>query len=215
MTADSTIPEQFRRLFEADGPLSRFDAMTLERDPAVIYVLDPEGNFLYCNEAWDRFALENGGLGLNRLSMQSESVYGVLPEVLIEFYREHYREVMATGEPWEFSFECTSPDRYRQMHMRTLALDGRRGLLIASAIVVDRQHERGEGVPLPQPGQRIPGIHMCASCRRIRCPESTCQEWVWSRSAVQGAPAGVSHDLCPLCSEHYYGRDVVRSAGKE
>lgn len=203
------LPEPFRHLFMPGGPLERYDALTLEQDPAVIYALDAAGRIFYCNAGWDAFQRENGGRSLDRLSVLGLCVFGTMPEVLAGFYRKHYERVMATGEEWEFDFECSSAEHYRTMRMRTRALKSGGGLMVTSAAIIDRPHQRAEGGRI-LPGPGIALISMCAGCRRVRVSEGREEQWEWIREAVRAAPENVSHGLCPLCCEHYYGRDAAR-----
>lgn len=65
--------------------------------------------------------------------------------------------------------------------------------------------------------QQRPGIHydmsalreknglitMCSHCRRTRLPED--DSWVWVPELVRRMPREVSHGICAVCFEIYYG----------
>lgn len=203
------LPDVFRRLFEPGGPLDRFEAATLEGEAAVVYALDPDGRYLYCNPSWDVFAHENGGNGLGRLMMPGRSLYDDLPEALASFYWNRYDQVLETAKPWEFDVERSSPDRFRPLRMRAIPLDRRSGILVMNFTVLERAHD-GDCEPAPRGGTEPTPMTMCASCRRILRSSRDGTEWVWSRTALCGDQGAFTHDLCPVCLEHHFGREMVR-----
>lgn len=197
------IDSGFRSLLEG------FDLDALERDGAVAYGLYPDFRLGYVNAAYDRFALENGGERILRewdLGADAQSAIGGR---IREFYADAFQRVLAEGEPWEQTYHCHSPDRYRTYRMRVLPLQGGRGLLIVHSNVAD--------LPYPQPRDRMAvddaryrgedgRVLQCSHCRRVRrvAPPAG---WEWVAAFVERAPSNASPTLCDLCADYYYPRD--------
>jgi hypothetical protein len=96
--------------------------MTLKRDSAIIHVLQPQMEIVYCNRAWDRFAPQNSGGGLCRRFVLGTSVLNITPDVLKPFYLAGYEAAHKRSKPWECDYECSSPSLDRYFHMRVIPL---------------------------------------------------------------------------------------------
>jgi hypothetical protein len=61
---------------------SGFRREKLDQERSIIYLLDPSLRIVYCNRAWDEFALENGGEKLIGARIHGITLLDVLPEPL-------------------------------------------------------------------------------------------------------------------------------------
>jgi len=194
------------RIDSAFGPLLEgFDLAALERDGAVIYGLFPDFRIGYVNDAYERFAVANGGarvvvdweLGANALAAVSGKIRA--------FYEEAFRRVLAQSQPWEQTYHCHSPDRYRTYRMRVLPLAGRGGLLVVHSNVADLPYPRASGGAVDDARYRDPNgrVTQCAHCRRVLrvAPPSG---WEWVASFVESTPANAASSLCDVCADYYY-----------
>ena len=179
-----------------------------ELNPAIIYVLDSSFRIAYCNLAWDRFALENGGDGVLRKEQIGRSVIDATPARLRPFYLAIYRRVLQYGEEADCVYECSSPETLRRFHMHIKRKDTGKGtfLVVMNSEILEETH------PAPDARYDIDGfqddnglITMCAHCRRTRLPQST-DTWVWAPELVRRMPPEVSHGICSVCFDIYYGR---------
>ncbi|MBN9661176.1 MAG: PAS domain-containing protein [Acidobacteria bacterium] len=185
----------------------RLPREVLETDPSVIYVLDRDLRITYCNAAWDRFAVENGGMDLVRPHLLGRSVMDSVPQVLHGFFEDGYRKALSSGETWEHSYECSSASTYRAFRMLTYPEPDRSGLVVVNLILVAHPHNDVER----QPHALEPGLYlddfgvlkMCSHCRRVsRVGEPG--QWDWVPALVEAPPARVSHGLCAMCVHLYY-----------
>lgn len=194
------VDSGFRPLLEG------FDLAALERDGAVIYGLFPDFRIGYLNDAYVRFAAENGGervlvdweLGADALA----AVHGKIRD----FYADAFRRVLADGQPWEQTYHCHSPDRYRTYRMRVLPLPGGRGLLVVHSNVADLPYPRvSRSVTVDDVRYRDEAgrVTLCAHCRRVRRVAPPVG-WEWVASFVESTPANAASSLCGVCADYYY-----------
>jgi hypothetical protein len=176
----------------------------LEDDRSVVYVLDADLRLAYCNKAWDEFARRNGGAHLLRIKQVGYSVMDAIPEPLKTFYRSAFERSLAEHRSWEHLYECSSPDVYREFHMRVLPLQAPPRLVIVNSRVVEKAHERIRRAPLKTVYRTAGGtISMCMHCRRTRRSDEP-DVWDWVPEFLAKMPDNVSHGLCPTCFCYYY-----------
>jgi len=178
----------------------------LEKDPAVIYALDPELRIVYCNEAWDRFCAANGAAGLRRDSQIGRPILEAIPPVLQPYFRGNYQSVIATGQPWEHSYECSSPTEFRQFRMMACPDPEAKGIVVVNSIWVERAHnplERWDQIPDEHVYCSEEGyITMCCHCRRARRWRTS--RWDWVADYLRLPPQQVTHGICDVCLNLYY-----------
>ena len=75
-----------------------------ETDRDVLYLLDAKFRIMECNLGWDKFAAENGGVGISRAEVRGRNVFEFIPEVLERFYQDKYSEALRV-EHW-IGFDC-------------------------------------------------------------------------------------------------------------
>jgi hypothetical protein len=80
-----------------------------ELNPAIIYVLDSAFRIAYCNLAWDRFALENGGNCVLRKEQIGRSAIDATPARLRPFYIAIYSRVLQYGEAADCVLQPRNP----------------------------------------------------------------------------------------------------------
>lgn len=181
--------------------------MGFETDPAVIYALDRDLRIVYCNAAWDRFALENGGAGLERPLALGRPVMDSVPKVLHAFFEDGYRRTLSSRETWEHTYECSSPSVYRSFRMSTYPEPDGSGLVVVNSLVVAHPHDDAKRPPqAPDLGLYVDDfgvLKMCSHCRRVsRVGEPA--RWDWVPAFVDAPPERVSHGLCGVCVHLFY-----------
>jgi hypothetical protein len=159
-----------------------FPLEKLEGDLSPIFILDPALRITYCNSAWDKFALENGGAKATRRNVVGTAVMDVIPDPLKKFYADAFAQAGELEKPWEHDYECSSPELYRLCHMRVLSL--KNGFfLVENSLRIEETHS-GEGLvagPVEAMYRDKNGlISMCAHCRRTRRNESSETSWDWA-----------------------------------
>ena len=180
---------------------------TLEKDPAVIYLLDRDLRIVYCNEAWDRFAAENGGRGLSRELQLGRSVMDAIPLPLKPFFEDGYRRALSGRQSWEHCYECSSPTVYRNFRMMSRLDPEGEALVVVNSITVERPHDDQER-RVCFPDERVwAGNHdivtMCCHCRRT-CRSKQPPIWDWVPAYIEKPPGLVSHGICAPCRVLYY-----------
>ena len=95
-------------------------AQAYDRDPAVIYALDADLRIVRCNDAWNRFAQENGAPELVESGVIGANVMDAVPDALHDFYRTSYDSVQTLQQEWRHVFECSSPQLFRSFQMRVV-----------------------------------------------------------------------------------------------
>lgn len=174
---------------------------TLETDPSIIYVLKDDLRIIYCNPAWDRFALENGGDTLIRANVLGTNVMDVLPQSIFQFYQGAFHQVISTGTSWAHDYECSSPRLYRIFRMQILRLSGSH-LLVMNSPKIEELHladdlaSNADAAYIDEHGI----LTLCCNCRRARRVDAADQEvWNWVPRFIARPPEKVSHGLCKIC----------------
>ncbi len=203
MMSPYSISLDLEKQFIAAG----FTLRSLDLNSSVIYVLDRRYCIVYCNPAWNSFALENDGKNLEREIVTGKPCLDVIPSSLRPFYESAFATVSQLNQPWEHDYECSSPEKYRVFHMRVLPLHGTH-LLVENSLFIERSHgPNGDETPadhskyIDQNGM----VAMCAHCRKTLAVDPGGQNnWEWIPSYLISTPAPVSHCLCPTCLAYYY-----------
>ena len=177
----------------------------LDDSPTVSYIVDERFRFVHCNPAWDRFASENGGRGLEREKMIGADLFASIPGVLEDAYRKAFQSLDATRPVWVKAYECSSPELFRTFQMRIHLLEGLSSrFLVTNPLLVERPHDH------PSPASDVyvtqDFITMCAHCRCAR-RKGTPERWDFVPAYLRLTSANtprVTHGLCPICLVYYY-----------
>jgi hypothetical protein len=176
-----------------------------ETDRDVLYLLDANLCIAECNLGWDKFAAENGGVGISRVAVLGRNIFEVIPEVLVRFYQDKYAEALRAGHWIGFDYECSAPDVFRQFHMALRSVENS-GLLVVNSYLPNQR------TPLTAPNEAKANeiylspsgmITMCAHCRRTRRQDNT-NTWDWVSRFLRDTGRKVSHGLCPRCTSYLY-----------
>ena len=179
----------------------------LEKDASVIYALDKDLRITYCNEAWDRFAIENGGRGLERERQSGRSVMEVVPRPLQPFFEKGYRRVLQKRENWEHTYECSSSTIYRTYRMAAYPDPESSGLVVVNSLITERpltsEHGSAKAASDSVYVDSYGLITVCCHCRRTHRAGSI-GAWDWVPAYVENPPPMVSHGICEVCMNLYY-----------
>lgn len=175
-------------------------------------MVDDSLTIVYCNAAWDRFALANGGADVVRARQVGRNLAPAVPWVLRDFYWRAFENVWKTGVPWEHDYECSSADVFRGFHMRVELLSrrvNRSPLVIANSLAASLPHSGDTQAGLEDRYRDADGIiTMCCHCRRTKRP-SGLEIWDWAPDFLRAPPRNVSHGLCGPCVQLHYGAGMV------
>ncbi|MFO0681109.1 MAG: hypothetical protein U0234_03610 [Sandaracinus sp.] len=166
----------------------------LEHSLWPVYAMWPTSALAYFNPAYARQAEPRWGLGALALDAA-----GVVRPKLVELHEE----VIATGGPVTFRYECPTAESARTFELRLLPLDGGRGLLALHSLVVARPHEDPH---FPDPAVYLTPqgmILQCAYCRRTRRAGGI-DVWDVVGDYIARSPSNATHGICPPCGAHYY-----------
>ena len=179
-----------------------------ETDQDVLYLLDADLRIADCNLGWDKFASENGGIGILRADVQGRNIFDFIPEVLVRFYQDKYTEALRAGHWIGFDYECSTPDIFRQFHMALRSVEHSGLLVVNSYLPNQRTPLMSPSELLDDPAYMTHGgfITMCAHCRQTRRQDNT-NSWDWVPRFLRHTGHKVSHGLCPRCTSYLY-RDL-------
>jgi hypothetical protein len=176
-----------------------------DKDPAIIYVLDHDLRIVYCNEAWDRFAVENGG-GLLRPRALGLSVIDLTPAPLKEFFEKGYRNALSTGRVWQHCYDCSSPELFREYQMRVYPNRETAQLVVVHSLIVETPRSI-TGPEICTPDEKLYAdqngiVTICCECRRT-CRRGQSSLWDWVPAYIERLPERISHGLCDACLNIY------------
>ena len=181
----------------------------LEAAPYACFVLTDALAFVYCNAAWDRFALQNGG-GVQVLAAQiiSRNLLDFIPSELKDYHTDLFVKARSLGRSVSHDYECSSPAAFRRFRMHIYPMQAGRGFAVINSLTVERPHDRVSWAPDDGVYRNSNGlIRMCANCRRtnrVGRPDA----WDWVPAYMEHTRRDITHGVCPVCEEYYYG-DVL------
>ena len=185
--------------------LSDYPFSAVEDGTSVIFCLNPDLIITYCNPAWDRFAVQNGGQALCRPYPIGRCILDSISGPDRDYFAKRFRETLNQSEPWERDYECSTADVYRKMRMRVLPMQAVRALIVINSLLVEHPHQIAATAPLEEAYRTEHGlIVMCANCRRTRRIDPNVQIWDWVPRFVQDMPLNITHGICASCREFYY-----------
>jgi hypothetical protein len=184
----------------------------LESSPHPCFALTESLEISYCNKAWDRFALENGG-GPDVLALRvlHKPFLQFVPGDLAAHFTDLFRTARTLGRLQSQDYECSSPELFRVYRMQIYPLQSGCGFVVVNSLRVVHPHTRVPCEPDEAKYRDKDGlIHMCANCRRTRRSEEPAA-WDWVAAYVRVPRTDVTHGVCPFCREYYYSDYLPRS----
>jgi hypothetical protein len=180
----------------------------LEMERGSSYLLGHDLSIQYVNEAWRRFARENGAPELATESCLGQPVTRFFEPTVRNFFAVRFRRALERNEAWSHVYECASPGAYGKFRMRATPTARRDGLVVIHSPVVEGKF--GES------GQRLADdahlytdarglIVQCSACSRVHNPATF--SWDWAVGLVGSERLNVSHGICTTCDFEFYGPD--------
>lgn len=176
--------------------------LALATEPSPACLLGPGGEILAVNEAWDRFARENGGapgcLGAQLLGKTYFNyIDGTGPRA---YYEGLWLKVLAGAEVTVQS-ECSSAAVIRELRscFTPISLGGDRGACVVHTVVAQRPVEASETecADLRRFTDAGGVVRSCTSCRKVRRADGSGWEFV---PALLEATPRVVQVFCPACA---------------
>jgi len=175
----------------------------LDQSAQVSFVLDTNLRLTYCNQAWNRFALDNGAPELARDGAIGSDLRQVIGKELRPFYLSAFEKVAREKTVWECLYECSSPQLFRKFLMRIHLLSPSGWYLVTNSRVIERPHATAVVTGLEDYLNSDGLINMCMHCRCSR-RRSAPEQWDFVPAHLDRGLSNVSHSLCPVCLEYFY-----------
>jgi len=177
----------------------------LEAEPGSAYLLGRDLSLQYVNEAWKRFARDNGAPGLSSAWNTGQPITWHFQSPLRESFTLKFQRALLHNEPFHLSYECSSANVYRQFSMRLRPTPAQDGLIVIHSLLTEARlpREAAERAALGARYTDARGIIVqCSACGRVRLPETA--SWHWAPGLGTQRP-NLSHGICPTCHFQYYG----------
>lgn len=179
---------------------------TLHGSTPVSYILDSQCRFMYCNPAWDLFAMSNGAPELASESVIGFDLFDAIPEVFRGVYSDAFRKVLSAGEVWEQSYECSSPHMLRMFRMRIHLFTPQNWFLVTNTLLSERSLGK---VAEPHAATYVDPDGLMTICAHCRCSRRVCDPNQWDfvpeyLHLKRDSGTKVSHALCPICRVYFY-----------
>ena len=165
-----------------------------------VCILDRDNRITYCNAAWDRFALANGGELATFSHVKGINVLSVCNEHLRGFYGQMLQRCRSTGLPVFHGYTCSSAAVARTAKM-TVKPHGD-CLSMQHTMLSETAHTYTPRT-FDENYVRSGLVKMCANCRRTFNHQDT--SWEWIPQLLVTMPKNASHGLCELCTVFYFG----------
>ena len=185
---------------------STYNLGELVSERSTIVALDDDSMIRWLNPAWTQFAQENGAPNLAaRFGLGASYMDGVA-EPLRSFFHSAFFNVLATGDAFTHTYECSSPTVKRVHRMHVVSLDGH-GLLIEHSLVRQAPVDLKSAEPFEANYRDERGfVLQCSNCRRVRGRDG---RWDWVPAWVAEMPPDTSHGLCATCASRYFHATVT------
>lgn len=171
-------------------------------------LLDERRYIIWVNDAWLRFAKDNGG-DEARCTPRERPILDVVIPGLRGFYDALYQRALEQQKPQELDYECSSADEYRRFRMRVIPLEEL--LLVTNHVVVAEPHVRDVRDAYEDRYRNDDGfIVQCAWCRTVARAEDPLT-WDWVPGFLREPPPNISHGMCAGCLATYYIGPTVHS----
>jgi hypothetical protein len=175
----------------------RFDEST-----SVTCVIDVDSTIVYCNPAWDLFALQNNGPGATAGHVLGRSLFSYIPAVLNSQYRTLVDTARLGRKSSGSNYECHSPDQFRIYRLIVLPIPDTDLIAMVHSLRVERAMMFG---PMDVSAYHHgPGnvVTLCAQCRRTK--NNHHRYWDWVPEFVRTPPRRISHGICPECTMYLF-----------
>ena len=184
----------------------------MESNPHACFALTESLDISYCNRAWDRFAIENGGRpNVLARNVMHKPFLEYVPGELIPNFQALFATVRSLGRPQAQDYECSSAEVFRLYRMQVYPLKAGCGFAVINSLRVVHPHTRAACDPDESKYVHNDGlIHMCANCRRTRHVNDP-SAWDWVPDFLTHPADKVSHGICPFCAEYYYSAYLVKA----
>ncbi len=172
-----------------------------EQSECVTCVLDVAFQIIYCNPAWDRFAIANNGESALASRICGTPLFRYLPGVLEYHYLKLFERAREKHELVTAEYECNSPDVFRKFRIHISPIPATSLLAVVHSLLAhgdipyaicrSTDHDYGVGEL----------VSMCVQCRRTKRLRDHC--WDWVPEFLRTPPARVSYGICQECLRRY------------
>jgi hypothetical protein len=185
---------------------------TLDAEAWPACALGSEGQIVSVNRAWDRVASASGG-PLAPEVLGTRWIAHITGDELQTWYADLLDRVRDSGVAESHRCDCNTPDRYRLFSTRFEPLRVRGSPVTVGVLVLASMLEEapiGERYRIGPPDALrylTPDglIVQCSGCRRVRVVGGRPPAWELVPEYLVTPRHDVSHGLCRLCRELYYG----------
>jgi hypothetical protein len=194
-----------------------FELTELERDSSSVVIIDLGGTILWTNEAWTRFARENGGESVPERFGPGRSYFAGISGPLREFFQGAFESALLTKTVFEHEYECSSADEYRLMHLRALPVPGGE-LLLQHSIVAEHPQDHASSTEQETRYRTRDGmVVQCSNCRRFRRGIGFASGWQRchrTRATASARSAGTTITGSTFANRHLHNRRRGADAGR-
>ncbi len=180
----------------------------LQQSGNVSCVVDEGLRLVYCNPAWDQFALANDGDAALASRVLGRNVLDVVPQPLKRLYDQLFGVARDTRQMWPLDYECSSPDVYRLFRMEIRPIQSGTGFVLVHALRVEHPHDTDRkrfSADADRYANTQGVITMCAHCRKTR-RVADLEIWDWVPEYLNPGTmrTRITHGLCGSCLAYFY-----------
>lgn len=190
----------------------------LEQSGNVSCVIDGALRLVYCNPAWDEFALHNNGEAAAASRVIGTNLLAAVPEPLMQLYEQLLAVARDTRQMRPLDYECSSANLYRLFRMEIRPIETTAGFVLVHALRVERPHGIDRETFSPDAARYANSrglITMCAHCRKTkRASEPEVWDWVPAYLSPLAPRTRITHGLCGPCLAYFYPQAFKRKLAK-
>jgi hypothetical protein len=153
------------------------------------------------NEAWDKFALENGAHHLLSDKILSQSIWKFINDhTSVYIYQEILNKVRA-GQDFSFNIRCDSPDRRRFLEIRIILQEN--GNVLFENRILKEESRTAEKILDCGILRSDEMLIICSWCNRLKTASDGWQEVELAVKSMglfeENLYPTLSHGICPDC----------------
>ncbi len=183
------------------------ETSTQDRGNECVYEIDSGDRIVYCNEAWDSFAIENNGVELRFDEVKGKTLWEFVADPsTTDLYQRLIAHVRA-GNVVRFNLRCDSPTLFRLLEMEISAL--RTDHVRFATSVMKAVPRRDPTMAFSETQSSLDPLMVCSWCGRVRV---NAQQWMDVDAAVSAEKIferehlpPISHGICGDCLESIGG----------
>ncbi|MFO7604503.1 MAG: PAS domain-containing protein [Gammaproteobacteria bacterium] len=172
------------------------------RRSCITYHLDPQGNIVYVDEAWDAMAEQQQGSFPSTAVILGRNIFDFISdESCRHIYQSLIDQVQQKAQSLSFPFRCDAPETRRFMEMEIFPVAG--GITGFKSCIINEEPRLPVALLEPDAEKSDALLVICSWCMKVKVDA---EHWLEMEQAIEHLAIfdvhplpQLSHGICPGC----------------